>query len=234
MSPTFSAVTSETSCTLADLSVTGYKTPDYDEEMDETTGGCVGATFCVQFLTSSGTTKASYYWIDDGNGHKGWYLTPECDEIDGGAQSVSITAGSSLWIVGRGLSLQSAGKVPDVDIVVQTSTSGAIAIGNATPVDLTLAKLLVEGYEDPEYDEEMDETTGGCVGATFGVQFLNTNGTTKNTYYWIDDGNGHKGWYASPECDEISGGASSIEIKAGDGVWVIGRGLSLRIPAPEL
>ena len=136
MAPTFIAVSAEKSCTLADLTVTGYDAPVYDSEMEETKGGCVGLTFGVQFLNNNGTTQKSYYWIDDGNGHKGWYADGSATEIDGGASSVSIPTGSSLWISGRGLKLVSAGQLNTSDIVYQTSESGAVAIGNGTPIDL--------------------------------------------------------------------------------------------------
>ena len=232
IAPTFIGVSAEKSCTLADLIVTGYDDPIYDEDMGDTTGGCLGA-FSIQFLNTSGATEAKYYWVDDDNGHKGWYSTPGGKEIDGGASSIEITAGQSLWTIGAGLKLVSSGQVLDSDIMNKTSTSGDVALGNATPVDLTLAKLLVEGYEDPVYDEDMGDTTGGCLGA-FSIQFLNTSGATEAKYYWVDDDNGHKGWYSTPGGKEIDGGAASISVPAGQGLWVIGGGLYLRVPGPEL
>lgn len=232
IAPTFLEVSETSGCTLADLSVTGYDEPVYDEDMEATTGGCLGS-FSIQLLNTSGATEAKYYWVDDGNGHKGWYATPNGKAIDGGAASIELPAGQSLWTIGAGLRLVTAGQVNENDILKQTTSAGAVAIGNATPVDLTLAKLLVEGYEDPVYDEDMEATTGGCLGS-FSVQFLTTSGATEAKYYWVDDGNGHKGWYATPNAKAIEGGASSISLPAGQGLWVIGGGLYLRVPAPEL
>lgn len=234
IAPTFLQVASSTGCTLADLSVTGYDTPVYDPEMDETDGGCLGGHFVVQILNGNGSTKAAYYWIDDDNGHKGWYATMGGAEIDGGASSVSLNAGQSLWTAGRGYSLVSSGQVGTADIVFTTTSSGAVALGNGTPVDLTLNKLYVTGYKTPVYDPEMDETDGGCLGGHFVVQFLTTSGATSASYYWIDDDNGHNGWYGSMGGSAIEDGASSVSIPAGQGLWVAGRGYSLRIPAPEL
>ena len=231
MTPTFLAVSASQSCTLADLTVTGYETPVYDPEMEETTGGCLG-DFVVQFLNSNGTTKEKYYWVDDDNGHKGWYASASGAAIEGGASSIVINAGDSLWTIGRGMTLVSAGAVLTSDISYKTTTSGAVALGNATPVNLTLGKLRVTGYETPVYDPEMEETTGGCLG-DFVVQFLNPNGTVKEKYYWVDDDNGHNGWYASASGAAIEGGATSVSIAAGDGMWIIGRGMSIVIPAPE-
>ena len=232
IAPTFLQVTSATGCTLADLSVTGYDAPKYDPEMEMTDGGCLG-DFILQFLNQNGTTKARYVWIDDDNGHKGWYANSDGDEIEGGASSVAISAGESLWTIGGNLKLVTSGKVLTSDILFQTTKSGAVAVGNGTPINLTLNQLVVTGYDTPKYDPEMEITDGGCLG-DFIVQFLNTNGTTKNRYVWIDDDNGHLGWYANSDGDEIEGGASSVSIPSGDGMWIIGGGLNITIPAPEL
>ena len=233
IAPTFLQVSSKTGCTLADLSVTGYDTPVYDSDMDETEGGCLGGQFVVQLLTSSGSTDKAYYWIDDGNGHKGWYSSMGGAEIAGGASSVTLNAGQSLWTIGGDLKLVSAGAVNTSDIAFKTSTSGAVAIGNATPIGLTLNKLFVSGYSDPVYDSDMDETEGGCLGGQFVLQFLTTFGSTEKAYFWIDDDNGHKGWYSSMGGAAIVDGASTISVPAGQGLWVIGSGMILNVPAPE-
>ena len=233
IAPTFLTVASSQS-TLADLSVTGYDTPVYDPDMEETEGGCMGGQFVVQILNGNGTTKASYYWIDDDNGHKGWYADRTGAAIEGGAASVKINPGEALWTIGKGYNLVSAGQVSDADIVCNTTVSGSVAVGNGTPASLTLNDLVVTGYDTPVYDPDMEETEGGCMGGQFVVQFLNTNGTTKDSYYWIDDDNGHKGWYADRTGAAIKDGAGSVAIPAGQGLWVVGKGLTLRIPAPAL
>ena len=224
IAPTFLTV-SKSMSTLADLTVTGYDTPVYDPDMEETEGGCMGGQFVVQRLNGNGTTKDSYYWIDDDNGHKGWYA----DQT-----GAAINPGEALWIIGTGFTLVSVGQVSASDIIYKTTESGSVAVGNGTPVALTLNDLVVSGYDTPVYDPDMEETTGGCMGGQFVVQFLNTNGTTKDSYYWIDDDNGHKGWYADQTGTAIENGASSVSIPAGQGLWVVGKGLTLRIPAPAL
>ena len=105
MSPTFIAVAAEKSCTLADLTVTGYDAPVYDPVMEETKGGCLG-DFVVQFLNPNGTQKVAYRWIDDDNGHLGWYADSTGTPIEGGASSVSISSGQGMWIIGNGYSLR--------------------------------------------------------------------------------------------------------------------------------
>jgi hypothetical protein len=51
MAPTFLNVTFANKCTLADLSVTGYTAPVYDEKRGRWSGGTKG-DFNLQFLTS--------------------------------------------------------------------------------------------------------------------------------------------------------------------------------------
>jgi hypothetical protein len=64
MAPTFLNVNFANKCTLADLSVTGYTAPFYDEKRGRWSGGTKG-DFNLQFLTSQGKTEATYLWHDD-------------------------------------------------------------------------------------------------------------------------------------------------------------------------
>ena len=222
------------SCTLADFTVSGYDAPTWNEEDEEYVDGCGGGDFVIQFLSSAGTTEARYYWIDNGEVAPGWYAASNGTAIEGGAASVSIPAGKAMWVIGRGMKLTSAGAVNNEDIAFKTRSSGASAVGNATPIDQTLAKLTVTGYDAPTWNEEDEEYVDGCGGGDFVVQFLTSSGTTESRYYWIDNGEVAPGWYAASNGTAISGGASSITLPAGKGMWVIGRGMYLNIPAPEL
>ena len=113
--------------------------------------------------------------------------------------------------------------------------SGASAVGNATPCELTLAKLIVTGYDAPDYDKSDEQLiSGGVIGGKFLLRFLNSSGVAEARYYWIDDGEHVAGWYSSVGGDAIEGGAASVKIPAGKGMWIAGNGLTLRIPAPEL
>jgi len=234
MAPTFLNVNSETGCTLADLSVTGYDAPEYNEDDEEFEGGCSGGDFILQFLNNNGTIAARYYWIDDGETPAGWYASNGAREIDGGAASVNIPAGTATWTIGSGYQLQTAGAVNTADVAMTMNASRNTAAGNCMPTDLTLAQLTVSGYDAPEYNEDDEEYEGGCAGGDFILQFLNNNGTIAARYYWIDDGETAAGWYASNGAREIDGGAASVNIPAGKGAWVIGSGYTLNIPAPEL
>jgi hypothetical protein len=105
MAPTFLTVGSETGCTLADLSVTGYTAPEWDDEEEEYTGGCPGGRFILNFLNSDGSNAARYYWIDNGETGPGWFFKADGTEISGGAASVPVPAGQGLWVLGRGMNL---------------------------------------------------------------------------------------------------------------------------------
>ena len=220
------------SCTLADFSVSGYDAPVWDDDEGEWVDGCGAGDFVVQFLTSSGTVGSKYCWIDNGEQTAGWYNT-NGSAIEGGAASVTIPAGQAMWIRGRGMKLTSAGAVNEEDIVFLTRASGFDAVGNATPVNLTLAKLTVSGYDAPVWDDDEGEWVDGCGAGDFVVQFLTSSGTVESKYGWIDNGEQAAGWY-NTNGSAIEGGANSVSIPAGLGLWVRGRGMSLRVPAPEL
>ena len=229
MAGAFAAVSAtDGSYKLGDLSVSGYAAPIYDEDEGETQEGTgvIGGQFNLQFLSASGTTEASYDFVDDGEHTKGWY-----DASWNSANDVAIPAGQAMWIQGRGLKLVSVGAVNELDIVRQTRSSGATALGNGTPVDLSLGKLLVEGYADPIYDEDEGETQEGTgvIGGQFNVQFLSSSGTTEPSYDFVDDGEHTKGWY-----DADWNSVNDVAVPAGQGLWIQGRGLSLRVPAPDL
>ena len=200
------------SATLSDFTVGGYD--PYDEETDK--GGTSGA-FSIQFLNSSGAMEARYYWYDD-DVKKGWF-----ERSGASADDVELEAAKGVWATGRGLAFTSAGAVNESDILVVTRPSGNQAVGNATPVNLTLSKIVVSGY-DP-YDEETDK--GGTSGA-LSIQFLSSTGEMESRYYWYDD-DVKTGWF-----DRSGNSASDVTFPAGTGVWVSGRGLTMRIPAPEL
>ena len=234
MAPTFLNVGSTTGCTLADLTVTGYDAPEWNEEDEEFVGGCAGGDFQLQFLNNNGTIAARYFWIDDGETKAGWYVSRSGTAIDGGASSVAIKAGVASWVIGSGMTLQTAGAVNTKDVALPMNATRNTAAGNCMPITLTLAKLTVDGYDAAEWNEEDEEFTGGCAGGDFQLQFLNNNGTIAARYFWIDDGETKAGWYASRSGAAIDGGAASVEIPAGKGAWIIGSGYTLNIPAPTL
>lgn len=223
LTPTFVGVTSDVQCTLADLSVTGYSAPSYDEEEEEWVGGCNGA-FVINFLTSTGTNEATYKWYDNGV-KTGWY-DGKGAAISGGAASVIIEAGKAMWIQGKGYSLVSAGAVKATALVYATRSSGSTSCGNGLPVDTTLSKLTVNGYTAPSYDEEEEEWVGGCNGA-FVLNILSSSGTNEATYKWYDNGV-KTGWY---DGKGAAIDADSVIIPAGQGFWIQGKGLNLVIPA---
>ena len=182
----------------------------------------------------------SYYFIEQEAGKgivAGWYADANGAAIEGGASGVPIEKGRALWISGKGLTLVSAGAVSEIDTAYQTKTVGLCAIGNNTPVDLTLNKLFVSGYTPSYYDENEEDYIGGVKGGDFVLRFLDPSGRSESTYYWIEQEAGKgivAGWYADANGTAIDGGASSIPVPAGKGMWISGKGLYLNIPAPEL
>ena len=123
----------------------------------------------------------------------------------------------------------------DMNASGATMAAGSFAAVSAVDGSYTLADLTVTGYDAPVYDEEEEELiSGGVIGGQFLLRFLNSSGIAEARYYWIDDGEHAAGWYSSVGGDPISGGAASVSIPAGKGMWIAGSGLTLNIPAPEL
>jgi len=238
--PTFLAVSSETGCTLADLSVTGYVAEHYDEEEEDNVGGVTPGAFVLNFLSETGIAESRYYWIDaplSKGISAGWYADMNGTAIEGDLKNITIEAGQALWIYGTGKKLVTAGAVGTSDITFTTRKVGQSAIGNGTPVNLTLGQLYVTGYASEHYDEEEEDNVGGATPGSFVLNFLSETGIASDRYYWIDaplSSGISAGWYADATGKAIEGGASSVSIPSGQGLWIYGTGKSLYIPAPEL
>ena len=99
------------------------------------------------------------------------------------------------------------------------------------PMDLTLSRITVSGYDAPEWNEEDEEFEGGCSVGDFIVNFLSNTGSPTASYYWVDDGETGPAW-----CDRFGNtvDATAIAVPAGQGLWIKGSGMTLNIPAPEL
>lgn len=232
--PTFLLIGDETGCRLADLRVAGYEEMHYDEDEEDYVGGVQGGMFVLRLLGATGVAESTYYWIDFGTIPAGWYASSTGAAIDGGAESVFLEVGRAAWITGNGYLLITAGQVGTKDTGYTTKTVGLTAVGNCTPVDLTLGKLYVNGYSPMYYDEDEEDYVGGVQGGTFVLRLLGPTGVAEATYYWIDFGIVTANWYASSTGDAIAGGAASVSIPAGKGLWVTGSGKNLNIPASEL
>jgi len=248
ISPTFLKVSESNTVTLADIKVTGYTPAQWQatKKGGQNVGGCTGATFGMQTLTTSGTKDQAYYWLDYYTSATtkvgpGWFANPDGGAIPGGQGSVELDTGTALWIQGSGLSLQPNGAVNPFDVVFKTASSGNVAIGNCMPVDVKLSDLTVTGYTPAQWQatKKGGQNVGGCTGATFGIQTLTTTGTKDQAYYWLDYYTSSTtkvgpGWFADPDGTAIPGGAGSVTVDAGKGLWVQGSGLNLVFPAPEL
>lgn len=248
LAPTFLKVSESNTVTLADIKVSGYLPPHWEGtgKSAHNEDGCSGSMFVVQTLTPQGTKDKMYYWLDYMQNATtkvgpGWFASAGGTPIAGGEASVELDAGKALWISGSGLTLQPAGAVNPFDIEFKTVTSGNVAIGNCTPVDLTLNDLTVTGYKPPHWEGtgKSAKNEDGCSGSMFVVQTLTTQGTKDKMYYWLDYMQNAStrigpGWFASAGGTHIEGGADKVEIPAGKALWITGSGLNLVIPAPEL
>lgn len=82
----------------------------------------------------------------------------------------------------------------------------------------SLAELKVTGYTPADQD-------GGCYGGDIIIHQLNASGYYEDAmYYWIDDGytaGAKAGWYADLDGTPIPGGAESVSIPAGKGLWIL-------------
>ena len=226
MAPTFLNVGSATGCTLANLTVTGYDAAELNED-DEYEGGCSHGDFVLQFLNNNGSIANRYYWVDDGELAAGWY------DRSGAAleaSSVTIPAGTAAWVIGSGYTLQTAGAVNTSDVAFTMNATRNTAAGNCMPINLTLARLTVTGYDAAELNED-DEYEGGCSHGDFVLQYLNNNGSIAERYYWVDDGESTAGWY---DRSGVAVDGTAVSVPAGKGMWIIGSGMTLNIPAPEL
>ena len=251
LAPTFLKVSESNTVTLADLKVTGYDEPVWEKRDKDKNprnyGGCTGGKFVTATLTPAGTEDKSYTWLDYFKGGNrigpGWFMDGNATPIEGGAASVELDAGDSLWIKGSGYQLQPAGAVNPFDIIFKTDVDGGNkAVGNCTPVELTLADLTVTGYDDPVWEKRDKDKNprnyGGCTGGKFVAATLTPAGTEDKSYTWLDYFKGGNrigpGWFMDGNATPIEGGAEGVKIPAGKGLWVKGSGYNLVIPAPEL
>ena len=232
VAPTFLNVGQDAKCFLSDLKVTGYDAPTLNSK-GKWQGGCGAGKFMVTKLTTSGTAEANYYWIDNGTVGPGWFVDGNGTAIEGGAESVELPVGQALWTQGSAYKLVPAGAVNTLDVAYPTVAVGKVAIGNSSPVELTLADLTVTGYDAPTLNSK-GKWQGGCGAGKFMVTKLTTSGTADANYYWIDNGTIGPGWFVDGNGTAIEGGAVTVKIPAGLGLWTQGSGYTLNIPAPEL
>ena len=230
--PTFVKTDGGGQWSLADLKVAGYEAP-YKNAKGKWVSGCQAGQFIVEKLTTAGTRDVAYYWIHNGTIGPGWFADETGAAIDGGAEKVTFKAGTGFWTAGSDFKLVPSGAVNLNDVKYPTDVTGKVAIGNSTPVDLTLADLTVEGYDQP-YKNAKGKWVGGCQAGQFIVEKLTTAGTRDVAYYWIHNGTIGPGWFADETGAAIVEGANKVAIPAGQGLWTAGSGFTLVIPAPEL
>ena len=97
---------------LSDLTVTGYTPPEWKQSGKAwmNVGGCTGASFMIQTLTTSGRSEDSFVWLDYMTGAEtkvgpGWFADANATPIEGGADMIILDPGKGLWVKGSGYSL---------------------------------------------------------------------------------------------------------------------------------
>lgn len=230
--PTFVKTEGGGQWSLADLKVAGYTAPSKNAK-GKWVNGCQAFEFIVEKLTTAGTRDVAYHWLDNGTVGPGWFADETGTAIEGGAENIKFDAGTGFWTAGSAYKLVPAGAVNAKDIEFATDVAGKVAIGNASPVDLTLADLTVIGYTAPSKNAK-GKWVGGCQAFEFIVEKLTTAGTRDVAYHWLDNGTVGPGWFADETGTAIVGGAEKVTISAGQGLWTAGSGYKLVIPAPEL
>ena len=205
--------------TLGDLKISGY-------DPEEGTDGDAD----IQTLTPGGKTDKSYKWVDFWDDEEGplvhwygWYsmdVDPETYEDD--CNDVPLNPGDGVWLYAKsGLKIQGVGAVPagSVKTYLPASGTGRKFVVNPMPMETTLGKLVVFGY-DPEEgsDGEVD------------IQTLNPGGTTNKSYKWVDFWDDEEGplvhwygWYSmdvEPETYEDDCNDTPVGIV--EGFWTAG------------
>ena len=242
LSPTFLKVSESNNVSLADLTVKGYDPPQWKKSgpIYKNVGGCAG-DFKIATLTTQGIEDKAYYWFDvctSATEKKIGWFAGDGSELPQSASEITFDSGKALWTQGGGYRLIPAGAVNPFDIAVKTESSGNVAVGNCTPVELPLNDLSVTGYTPPQWKKSgpIYKNVGGCAG-DFKMATLTTQGIEDKAYYWFDictSATEKKvGWFAG-DGTELPGGSSAVKIPAGQGLWVQGAGNTLIIPAPEL
>ena len=230
--PTFLNVGESNKVSLADLKVTGYTAPSKNSK-GKWVNGCQAGQFVASKLTLLGTRDVAYHWLDTGTVGPGWFADETGAAISGGAESVKFDAGVGFWVDGSDYKLVPAGAVNTFDVEFTTDAAGKVAVGNSMPTDLKLSDLTVTGYTPPSKNSK-GKWVNGCQAGQFIASKLTPLGTRDVAYHWLDTGTVGPGWFADETGTAIEGGANSVTIPAGQGLWVDGSGFKLVIPAPEL
>ena len=112
IAPTFLKVSESNKVSLAELKVAGYTPPEWKQSGKAwmNVGGCTGASFMIQTLTTSGRSEDSFVWLDYMTGAEtkvgpGWFADANATPIEGGADMIILDPGKGLWVKGSGYSL---------------------------------------------------------------------------------------------------------------------------------
>ena len=213
-------------------------------------GGITPPAFEVKILQANGSAEKTYYWKYARVGTQSVYEDIACwVKYEGGA-FVDLTdaeldekfdAGQAFWIKGAGHSLQPAGRVDKRPVDFPMNAANYTAVGNGTPVELTLGDLSVVPKAGTTF-RWSGRWVGGITPPALEVKFLLPNGTADKTYYWKYARVGTQAAYEDVACwvkyegsafvDVTQEELDEVKIPAGKGLWVKGAGHTLHIPSP--
>ena len=219
-------------------------------------GGCTAGDFNLSILSDTGFMGVTYYYqryyegeLDNYEVIEGWYKDDGLGDVEPLSQEElnhKYSLGQGFWIAGHGMSLASSGQVPENEVEFICNLENYTACGNGTPCDLNLGHLTVTTTEDyePTYLPKMG-WIGGCTAGDFVVSFLDDTGTMVENYYYQryyegdqDDYEVISGWYRDDGMGDVepipAADLEKIKIPAGLGLWIVGHGMTLNVPAPEL
>ena len=100
----------------------------------------------ISTIDDRGYTLATYLWADWGDPDIGW----QDDSMSFIDDTVKVVPGGSFWIQcdTTGVTLQSAGQVPSVDVAVALNDNGYTLAGNPFPAEVALNTVIAQGAGD--------------------------------------------------------------------------------------
>ncbi len=184
----------------------------------------------IQVITPEATLGDTYYWMTtkgaDWLEKDGWYAFDQetylCEE---NGNKVELTLGQGFYITVQGQSVKviTSGGVRLSELKYPLNGGGNYTIvGNATPVDLDIQQIKLEGSSGDGMDF---------------IQVITPEATLGDTYYWMTtegaDWLEKDGWYAFDQetylCEEND---NKVEWKAGEGFYITVNNNNVKLVLP--
>ncbi len=206
---------------MSDIKIIGYEGDYYANQIS-----------CGK-LNTFGRSIKRMYWIDvpadpenpeEYPAAYGWYNADGTEDYN----NDSLTPGEGLWfdIGEEWAKVQSSGKIVDEALPVPLSNGNQL-VANATPNNLTMGQVWIEGYGDEYYANQIS------------CGILNTFGRSIKRMYWIDvpadpenpeEYPAAYGWYNADGTEDYN----NDPLNAGESLWVDNgvEGVTMNFPSP--